>query len=244
MTTVLLPRPAGADADAPLLEQHGVGVVADPYIATVPLLDPESMAARRRLAAELPRAALVITSARALSAFIDFCEVDRASRVFAIGATSATAARNAGFLDVRVPEDGSDNVALARLIAHEHPDAIVIPRSTAAPTALTEDLAELGIDVLQARIYATERVVHRPASADALAGGGYDAVIVRSGSAARALAHFVPVWPQATAVVAGGRPSSLVLRELGIPVSAIAERPDAATVVHTTLALLGLGGAS
>lgn len=242
MTAVLLPRPAGSDADAALLENAGITVVADPYIATIPLLDAESMAARRRLAAALPEASLVVTSVRALSSFIDFCEVDRASTVFAIGPSSATAARAAGFTDVRVPEDGSDNVALTRLIARHQPAAIVIPRSTAAPSGLTDDLAAIGIEVHQERIYTTLPVDERPTSADALAAGAFDAVIVRSGSAARALAQFVPQWPGRTAVVAGGRPSSLVLRELGMPVSAISDRPDAATVVATTLVLLGLGG--
>lgn len=243
MTAVLLPRPAGSDADTGLLERAGVVVVADPYISTIPLLDADSMAARRRMAAALPDAALVVTSVRALSSFIEFCEVDRTSTVFAIGPASAAAARAAGFVDVHMPDDGADNVALVRLIARHRPDAIVIPRSTAAPSGLTDDLAALGIELHQERIYTTLPVEQRPDSADALAAGAFDAVIVRSGSAARALAQFVPHWPGRTAVVAGGRPSSLVLRELGMPVSAIAERPDPATVVATTLALLGIGEA-
>lgn len=243
MTAVLLPRPAGSDADAGLLERAGVTVVADPYIATIPLLDADSMAARRRLSSALPDAALVVTSARALSSFIDFCEVDRSCTVFAIGPTSAAAARAAGFADVRLPDDGADNVSLVRLIARHQPVAIVIPRSTAAPSGLTDDLAAIGITVHQERIYATLPVEQPPTSVAALAAGAFDAVIVRSGSVVRALAQFVPHWPRRTAVVAGGRPSSLVLRELGMPVSAIAERPDAATVVATTLALLGIGEA-
>lgn len=242
MTAVLLPRPAGSDADAGMLERAGVTVVADPYIATVPLLDPDAMAARRRLAAALPEASLVVTSVRALSTFIDFCEVDRSCTVFAIGPASATVARAAGFTNVLLPDDGADNVSLVRLIARHQPSMVVIPRSTAAPSGLTDDLAALGIDVRHARIYATLPVEQRPMSADALAAGAFDAVIVRSGSAARAIAQFVPHWPVRTAVVAGGRPSSLVLRELGMPVSAISDRPDAATVVATTLALLGIGG--
>lgn len=242
MTAVLLPRPAGSDADAQLLEHAGITVVADPYITTIPLLDPDSMTARRRLAAALPEASLVVTSVRALSSFIDFCEVDRSSTVFAIGPASAAAARAAGFADVRLPDDGADNVSLVRLIARHRPAAIVIPRSTAAPSGLTDDLGAIGIEVHQERIYTTLPVDERPTSADALAAGAFDAVIVRSGSAARALAQFVPRWPGHTAVVAGGRPSSLVLRDLGMPVSAISERPDAATVVATTIALLGLGG--
>lgn len=243
MSTVLLPRPAGSDADSGLLQQAGVTVVADPYIATVPMLDSDSMDARRRLAATMPRASLVVTSVRALSALIDFCDVDRSAEVFAIGPASAAAATAAGFRHVWAPKDGADNVALIRLIARHKPEALAIPRSTAAPAGLSEDLRSLGFELHEERLYTTAPVEVRPHSADALAAGAFDAVIVRSGSAARALAQFVPTWPSATAVVAGGRPSSSVLRELGIPVSAIADRPDAASVVAATLTVLGREGA-
>ena len=242
MTTVLLPRPAGSDADAGLLEHAGITVISDPYIETFPILDEASMRARRALASRMPEAALVVTSARALSAFLDFCEVDRTGVVFAIGATSAAAARAAGFRDVRMPDDGANNLALTRLISAAEAPVVVIPRSTAAPMSLTDDLRALGIEVHEARIYTTDAVTERPTSADALERGEVDAVIVRSGSAARALAHHIRVWPGRTAIVAGGKPTAIALREAGLPVSAIAEHPDAECVVTTTLTLLGLGG--
>lgn len=242
MTRVLLPRPAGSDADASLLERAGVDVVPDPYIEITPILDEDSMVQRRELASLLPEAALVVTSARALAALIDFCDVDRSTVVYAIGGASATASRNAGFTDVRMPEDGANNVALTRLLAHDRPASVVIPRSAAAPTTLVDDLRSLGLEVHQAELYTTLTVLHRPASVAMLAEGEFDAVIVRSGSAARALHAFVPVWPTTTRVIAAGRPTALVLRELDMPVSAIAAQPDSATVVATTLRTLGIGG--
>lgn len=242
MTTVLLPRPTGSDADAGLFERLGISVIADPYIETFPILDEASMRARRELAARMPASALVVTSVRALSAFLDFCEAERTGIVFAIGAASAAAARAAGFGDVRMPDDGAHNVALTRLIASAEVSSVVIPRSTAAPMSLTEDLRALGIEVHDARLYSTGPVEQRPESAAAIERGEIDAVIVRSGSAARALAQFVQVWPGSTAIVAGGKPTATVLREVGLPVSAIAEHPDADCVVSTTLTVLGLGG--
>lgn len=242
MTTILLPRPAGADADAVLLERAGIDVVADPYIEITPILDELTMAERRRLAACLPASALVITSARALSSLVDFCDVDRSGTVYAIGPTSADACRAAGFTDVRLPEDGANNVALTRLIAGERPASVVIPRSSAAPSSLVDDLAALGITVHHAMLYTTATVDRRPDSADALAADAFDAVIVRSGSAARALAHHVPAWPTQTRIVAAGRSTALVLRELGLPVSAVAAQPDSHTVVHTLMNALGIGG--
>lgn len=242
MTTVLLPRPAGSDADVGLLERAGVTVVSDPYLETFPILDEASMRARRELAARMPEAALVVTSSRALAAFVDFCEVDCSGTVFAIGASSAAAARAAGFRDVRMPDDGANNVALTRLISAAEAQQVVIPRSTAAPMSLTDDLRALGIEVHEARIYTTDAITERPPSANILERGEIDAVIVRSGSAARALAHHVRVWPGRTAIIAGGKPTATVLREVGLPVSAIAEHPDSACVVSTTLTLLGIGG--
>ncbi|MHB0927485.1 MAG: uroporphyrinogen-III synthase [Candidatus Nanopelagicales bacterium] len=241
MTTVLLPRPAGSDADEALLVRAQVQVFADPYIEIMPILDEDSMSERRRLASRLPAAALVITSARALSAFADFCDVDRSGVVYAIGRTSAAACRDAGFSDVRVPEDGSDNVSLTRLIAHDRPATVVVPRSSAAASSFLEDLAALGLEVCAATLYTTSTVTSPPQSVTALAAGVIDAVVVRSGSAARALASFVPQWPDRTRVVAAGRATALVLRELGIPVSAIAVQPDSATVVATTLNVLEQG---
>lgn len=239
MTRVLLPRPAGSDADAALLERAGVEVVADPYLEIMPLLDEATMAARRELAALLPEAALVITSARALSSLIDFCEVDRAAIVYAIGATSAKAATAAGFSDVRTPDDGADNLALTRRITRDEPSVLVIPRSSAAPVSFVDDLRALGIEVHAAVLYATTPVVEPPPSVQSLASGDFDAVILRSGSAARAVAGFVPQWPASTRIVAAGRATALVLRELGLPVAAIATHPDSATVVATALRTIG-----
>lgn len=239
MTKVLLPRPAGSDADAALLQRAGVEVVADPYLEIMPLLDESTMAERRRLASLLPSAALVITSARALSAFIDFCEVDRSATVYAIGSTSANAARAAGFTDVRVPEDGADNLALVRRIARDQPTTLVVPRSSAAASSFLDDLRALGIEVHSAVLYSTTTVDQVPPSAQALAAGEFDAVILRSGSAGRAVARFVPVWPTATRIIAAGRATALVLRDLGLPVAAIATHPDSATVVATALRTLG-----
>ena len=239
MTTVLLPRPAGTDADAALLERAGVTPVADPYVEIRQLVDAAAMAERVRLAALLPTAALVITSARALGALIDHVEVDRTTRVYAIGATSANACRAAGFTHLHTPDDGADNVALTRLLARERPAEIVIPRSSAAPSSLVDDLRALGIDVHDAVLYSTTTIAEQPPSVAALAAGDFDAVIVRSGSAARALAHYVSEWPVLTRVIAAGRSTALVLREVGIPVSAIATQPDSASVVATTLRTIG-----
>ncbi len=239
MSRVLLPRPAGSDADAALLQRAGVEVVADPYLEIMPLLDAPAMAERQRLAALLPLAALVITSARALAAFVDHCEVDRRAIVYAIGSTSARAARDAGFTDIRMPEDGADNVALVRRIARDRPTSLVIPRSSAAASAFVDDLRALGIVVHAAVLYATNPVEQAPPSVPALAAGDFDAVIMRSGSAGRAVARFVPVWPASTRVIAAGRATALVLRELGLPVSAIATHPDSATVVATALRTIG-----
>lgn len=242
MTTVLLPRPAGSDGDADGLERHGVKVIADPYIVTTVREDDESAAERIRMAEFLPAAALVITSRRALSSFIEHCSVPRASVVYAIGSASAAAALEAGFTDVRWPDDGAHTDALVRRIAQDRPSDVVIPRSAAASSSLVFGLRELGIRVHTAVLYDTAVVDHEPASTTALRKGSIDAVVVRSGSAARALAAFVPDWPVATRIVAGGIPTAAVLRELGLPVDAISDHPDASTVVATTLKMLGLGG--
>lgn len=242
MTTVLLPRPIGSDADADLFEQAGIVVLADPYIETTVRLDEASLAARSQMAARLPAAALVVTSVRALGALIEHGPVPRGCTVYAVGPASAAAARAAGFSDIRMPADGANNDALVRRIAMDMPTEVVIPRSSAAPSSLITDLRDLGIVVHAAILYDTVAVAKEPTSVAALRSNSIDAVVVRSGSAARALAAFVPEWPTSTRIVAGGGPTATVLHELGLPVDAVAAHPDAATVVATTLTLLGIGG--
>ena len=241
MSTVLLPRPTGPDSDAGLLERNGVSVIVDPYIVTSMRVGEAADADRIRLASRLPEAALVLTSVRALLAFIDHCSVPRSSIVYAIGSASATAAREAGFTDVRVSRVASHNDALVRRVASDMPRAVVLPRSSVAPSTLAAGLREIGIIVHTAVLYDTEPVPLPPPSTLALRAGAIDAVIVRSGSAARALAAFVPDWPVNTRIVAAGRPTATVLVELGLPVDAVSARPDAETVVATTLSMLGIG---
>ncbi len=243
MSTVLLPRPAGSDSDAGLLERSGVSVIVDPYIVTSFRLDEAADADRLRLARCLPEAALVVTSARALRAFVDHCSVPRSSIVYAIGSASATAASDAGFTDVRVSEVASHNEALVRRIAVDMPRTVVLPRSSVAPSTLATGLRDIGIIVHTAVLYDTTPVPIPPPSTLALRAGAIDAVIVRSGSAARALAAFIPDWPGNTRIVAAGRPTATVLAELGLPVDAVSAQPNAEAVVATTLNLLGIGGA-
>lgn len=242
MTTVLLPRPSGVDADAALLQRAGVHVLADPFIETVVRTDAQSLLARQQLVDQLPAAALVVTSVRALQAFIAHCEVPRNCTVYAIGPASASAAREAGFADVRLPTAGARNDALVERIALDMPTAVVIPRSSAAPSSLVSQLSARHIAVHVAVLYDTRPVATAPAAVAVLMSEQVDAVIVRSGSAARALAAFVSEWPRATRVVAAGEPTAAVLGAVGLPVDAVAANPDSATVVTMTLQLLGLGG--
>jgi uroporphyrinogen-III synthase len=130
---------------------------------------------------------------------------------------------------------------LLERISVDRPSSVVLPRSAAAGSTLVDGLHSTKTRVESAVLYDTKPVSHEPTSLTALRAGGIDAVIVRSGSAARALAARVPLWPGGTRIVAGGEPTATVLASLGMPVDAVAQQPDPETVVATTLGILGIG---
>lgn len=240
MKSVLLPRPAGDDGDAPRLAALGLEVVRDPYVEVVELRGREADVVRSRLLEALvgPGAILVATSARAVTSLFPKGPGSVAAPVAAVGAATAEACRMLGFEDVRIPSIGSSNAALLELLSAMPPGTAVMPQSSAAPHDLPQALVELGWNVASGVTYEVKTVGSVPPSAERLVAGGFTAVVVRSGSAARALASFVRTWPPATAVIAAGEPTAEALREAAIPVTSVAHDPGAEGVVAAVAALL------
>ncbi|MFC5344827.1 uroporphyrinogen-III synthase [Brevundimonas staleyi] len=122
--------------------------------------------------------ALAFTSRNGVRAFADR-SADRALPVFAVGDATAAAAREAGFTDVR-SADG-DLPALAALIRAEGVGRAILHPAAAEPAG---DLAALVGDA--ARI--TTVAVYEAVETDTSAPDAWDAVLIYSPRAARALA--------------------------------------------------------
>lgn len=121
--------------------------------------------------------ALAFTSVNGVEAFAALSG-ERGLPVFTVGDVTAEAARGAGFADVR--SAAGDVHALARLIADAAPGPVLVP-GAAEPAADLADLLAGKVEVQAVAVYeAVETGVPAPA--------GFDAVLVHSPRAARALA--------------------------------------------------------
>ena len=149
-------------------------------------------------------AALAFTSANAVRAFASLTP-QRGAPVFAVGASTAAAARLAGFTQVR-SADG-DVAALASWIAAERPlGPLLHPCAKETAGNLGGALAAVGISVRALPLYETRPVEQLPAdAADALRTGAVAALLLHSPKAARALAGLWTVsGPNLTRVQAFG----------------------------------------
>lgn len=154
-------------------------------------------------------AALAFTSRNGIEAFAAL-EATRNCPVFTVGDATADAARDAGFTDVR--SASGDIHALSVLIAEAAPGLILAP-GAAEPAA---DLATLLAGKAEVRAVA----VYEAVETGALAPAGFDAVLVHSPRAARALVMHAWALDDRVAVAispAAAEPlSDLGLREIRI----------------------------
>ncbi len=239
MRSILLPRPAGRDEDAQRLSALGFEVVSDPYIE-VHYLDSADALGSLKSALEAG-AALVLTSSRGLTSIQSVLDCTDTSGLtaFAVGPTTAAACIEAGFGSVFSPLTQFDVDGLVELMSLHRPAAVALPRSGAATSELVARLSDLGIGVTAAVTYDTRAVSVPPESLPRLRAGEFAAVVVRSGSAARALAQFVPVWPTDTRIVASGPATARVIEECGMPVAITSQDSTSERVVAAVAAILG-----
>lgn len=236
-TRVLLVRRAkGDDPDAVALRDRGVEVFEDPYLSIRTCDDDGASARAGELldALGVAHAWLVVTSANGVRALVDLigvdalsrrlCHAQRAGTCFAaVGPTSAAALGALGIDDVVVPERmHTASALLDRLDRLDLPQsAAVLPQSDIADQLLPSALRERGWLVTARTLYRTLAVIERPVTADELAAGEFDAIVLRSPSAVHAVRAHVPQL--ATPVVAGGPTTALAAARAGFNVAAVAD---------------------
>lgn len=138
--------------------------------------------------------ALAFTSANGVAAFSGQCPA-RALPVFAVGAATAEAARNVGFVQVSSADGDVD--ALAALIAARGPHlgAVLYPGPAEAAGDLVGALAQRG--VLSRRLVVYRSVDRFPDDATAALIPTLDAVLLHAPRAARTLASWLRSHPTA-----------------------------------------------
>jgi uroporphyrinogen-III synthase len=239
---VLLVRADGTpDDDGRALRARGLDVTAQAFIEVTHCSDPHAPDRARGLlvAATVPTAWFVVTSAAGVRAIVSILGVDetrrglvhaqeRGARFAAVGPTSAGALRDLGVADVVVPERSHTASALLDLLRPVGPATAVLPRSSIGDSLLPSTLEARGWAVVSQVLYETAACPTPPPAAAQLHAGEFDAVVLRSPSAARAVSQLAGPLPLSTRVIAGGPTTALAARRLGIRVSAQARtsRPE------------------
>ena len=111
------------------------------------------------------------------------------------------------------------------------PGTVLLPGSALAAPTLAEGLAAKGWRVTVLPTYTTEALAEAPAEVVAAwRAGAFDAVVLTSGSIARATAELLGV-DRAPTAVAFGPPTASTARDVGFDVAAVATTQDVAGVL-------------
>lgn len=244
--TVLLVRSeATPDRDGQALAALGFAVVSDPYLRVQTCVDTDAHARAHSLLDALQGAPawLILASAAGLRALRDLVgDRDVARRLTsvpnlrfaAVGPTSAAALAELGATGVVTPRAHTASSLLDRLAA-EAPARAVLPRSSIADAVIPQTLHARGWEVVAQTLYETSPVAVAPRTVEALRSGEFSAIVLRSPSAARAVARFAGSLPTSTRVVAGGPTTALAASRLGMRVCAVADDATAEGIARAVV---------
>ncbi len=223
---IAITRPSGrGETLAERLRVRGAEPLLTPLIAYAPPVDPAPLqqALTRLAAGEYDW--LAVTSRQAVQALAD-ATIPPTTAIAAVGkATAADCRRRFGREPAVVPDEEL-GAALPRAMGTLAGARVLLPCADIAPPTLAEALRAAGAQVDRVTAYCT---IAGPGVAElraALQAGAVDAIVLASGSAARQLSALLPpvaAWP---ALVCIGPSTAAVCAELGLPVSAIAQRPS------------------
>jgi uroporphyrinogen-III synthase len=236
------------DHDAHALRANGFHVTTDPYldIATCEDADAPDRAHATLDALLLPATWLICASAMALRALDHLLgatavsrDLSRAeaqgARFAAVGPTSRAALHERGVQEVLMPTRGHTASALLEALNPILPGTAVLPRSDIADGVIPATLEARGWSLVQQVLYCTRPVEEPPASVTALSSGEFDAIVLRSPSAARAVMSFTSTLPNRTRVVCGGPTTALAAKRLGFEVDAVAADSSPASIARAVL---------
>ncbi|MBK8462310.1 MAG: hydroxymethylbilane synthase [Nigerium sp.] len=218
---VLLPRAEGELARA----IRAAGADVDAVQVTEP----------RALAFTMPARAdwLILTSAAGVVALTD-AGVDltaAARRIAAVGRATASAAESAGAVVSAVPSGRSDADSLLDALLQASgpvPSSAIVAGSALSGPRLAEGLAARGWQVEVVHTYTTVALADAPLTRP---WADYDAIVLTSGSIARATVALLGPPDDRVAVIALGRPSAEASAAAGLRVDAVAATQDGPGVV-------------
>ncbi|MFT4229219.1 MAG: uroporphyrinogen-III synthase [Microbacterium sp.] len=225
---VLVPRggPWGDGVAASLRAQGAVPVVA-PLIDFASTSEPELLEAAL---ADLEGGAfdwLTVTSATTVDVlFAHGTRIPSATRVAAVGETTAAALQAVGYHVDLVPDRDNSAAGMADQLLELEPEPrrILTLRSEIAKPVLTKRLIEAGHDVRSVVAYRTVGVPVTERIARDVASGRINAILVTSGSVAEQVRTQFPEIPETTVVAAIGPRTAKDARRVELPVDVVAAR--------------------
>jgi hydroxymethylbilane synthase len=147
----------------------------------------------------------------------------------AIGAGTADALKSLGVSEILIPLKQSSEGLLELLSTYPSSTAIM-PLGNLAKNVLPEGLRRTGWEIHTGVVYVNSPVAVAPLAATGIERGEFSLVIVRSPSAARALAHFVPT--ARIPLVCGDSSTAETARELGLNVVGCADDPSPESIAN------------
>jgi uroporphyrinogen-III synthase len=229
---VLLIRPNRNEADAEALAEFGIETQIDPYLAISQVsnvLGAQKMLDALRSETEKW---LILTSSNSLqywqnlldpgelekvvfeSESIQFAAIGQQTRrqLFALGANEVVVA------------DRFDSASLAKTLSGGNPIPVVIPAGSIAMQTLDNSLSALGFDVISEVVYQTNPAGTPPNSISQIAAGVFDAVLLRSPSAARTFLSMNP--SPRLSIICGGNTTAKAVQALGVKPDLISADPS------------------
>ena len=239
---VLLIRPNRNEADAEALAEFGIETQIDPYLAISQVnnvLGAQKMLDALRSETEKW---LILTSSNSLqywqnlldpgelekvvfeSESIQFAAIGQQTRrqLFALGANEVVVA------------DRFDSASLAKTLSGGNPIPVVIPAGSIAMQTLDNSLSALGFDVISEVVYQTNPAVTPPNSISQIAAGVFDAVLLRSPSAARTFLSMNP--SPRLSIICGGNTTAKAVQALGVKPDLISADPSPEAIARAVSA--------
>lgn len=243
---VLVPRPAGDDPFVLAVRAAGGRPLPTHLVRTVPAPSTALDDALRALAAGA-HTWLAVTSAvtvdviaeRARALGTTPAELTAGARVAAVGPATADALAAVGVRTDLVPSGTASADALVAAWPEPDGGSVLLPRSALAAPTLVHGLRARGWRVSDVVAYTTVPAPEPdPAVAAALTAERVDAVLLTSGSVARALLSLYGLPPARTLICAIGASTAAAAAAAGLTVAAVASAQTPAGLVDAVAAAL------
>ena len=245
-TRVLVPVTSARAEFAHRLVRAGVDVAPAEFIAIAPTPDQASLERAVTAWCQGDYRWLVVTSRNAVDALVtsasalgvSLAQPQPHAQVAAVGDGTRAQCEQAGLAVSLVPRVRWD----ARSLVADFPGGtgrVLAPLGNLAAPVLADGLTAKGWDVDVVEAYRTVAGAGiEPHVRDELAAGGFDAVVLTSGSVAARFAESVPHLPVRTQVVAIGDTTAAAARSAGIHVNAVASQASYDGVVASLIDVL------